>query len=80
MGSDIEWYNMTDWSTLGWRLNVTNITLDGDINLMEAPSTESSSDEYLGADEVTVIPSYAHFNSGYPFIGVDENVGALVEQ
>ena len=77
MGSDIEWYNMTDWSTTGWRLNITNITLDGDINLMEAPAESS---EYLGAEEVSVIPSFAHFNSGYPFIGVDENVGDLVEK
>ena len=82
MGSDIEWYNMTDWSTSGWRLNITNITMDGDINLMTAPESSSANEDayYLGADEVTVIPSFAHFNSGYPFIGVDSNVGAMVQE
>jgi len=46
---------------------------------MEAPPAPVDDTQYLGADSVTVIPSYAHFNSGYPFIGVDEYVGDLIE-
>ena len=76
MSGNIEWFNMTYAG--GWKLNITNITLDH-INLMEAPPAPAEDARYLGADAVTVIPSYAHFNSGYPFIGVDEFVGDLIE-
>lgn len=66
----------------GWKLNITNITLDH-INLMEAEPAETTTGltegHYLGSDAVTVIPTYAHFNSGYPFIGVDEYVGGLIQ-
>ena len=72
---NVEWFNMT--TSEGWRVPVTNMTINSDINLLTAPSptTEDSDDHYLGADEVTLITSYGHFNSGYPFIGVDSNVG-----
>jgi hypothetical protein len=75
MAGDIEWYNMT--YTEGWRVNITNMTIDGDINLMTAPTPET--EHYLGAGDVDEITSYGHFNSGYPFIGVDQNVGDMVE-
>lgn len=79
MDGDIEWFNMT--YTEGWRVNITNMTLDGDINLLTAPTPAAANeDHYLGVGEVDEITSYGHFNSGYPFIGVDSNVGALVEK
>jgi len=84
MGSEIEWFNMTDFSSVGWRLNITNMTMNGDINLLTQTTTKAKVIEdtgfYEGANEVTVLPSYAHFNSGYPFIGVDSNVGAVVQE
>ena len=78
MGSDIEWYNMT-YST-SWRVNITNMTLD-DINLLEAPPSDTDiNSHYLGAGDVAMITSYGHFNSGYPFLGVDSFVGDIIEK
>jgi len=61
-------------------------------NLLEAPPapeptpTDNVDDEFndgLHKDAVNVdteFTSYAHFNSGYPFIGVDPYVASLVEE
>ena len=78
MASDIEWFNITE--TGGWKVQISDMILNNNCNLLTAPTTDANADDqYLGADAVTVIPSYAHFNTGYPFIGVDENTGAMVE-
>ena len=83
MAGDIEWFNITEYNTdgsTGWRVPISSMFMDRSTNLLTAPTTDSNADDhYLGADEVTVIPSYAHFNTGYPFIGVDENTGDMIE-
>jgi len=80
MDGDIEWFNMTEYSSLGWRVPISNMIMDDSVNLLTAPASDNDVDDYyLGAEEVSVIPSYAHFNTGYPFIGVDENTGEMVE-
>ena len=72
---------MTEYSSDGWRVPISSMILDEDVNLLTAPPTEdNANDYYLGAEEVTVIPSYAHFNTGYPFIGVDEYTGDMIEE
>ena len=77
---DIEWFNMTDYNSIGWRVPISNLIMDETTNLLTAPATDNDDDDfYLGAEEVSVITSYARFNTGYPFIGVDENVGPMVE-
>ena len=77
MASDIEWFNITE--TGGWKVPISDMIMNNNVNLLTAPSDDDAADQYLGADAVSVIPSYAHFNTGYPFIGVDSNTGAMVE-
>ena len=78
MASNIEWFNVTD--TGGWKIDISDMIMNNNVNLLTAPPSEDSADDqYLGSDAVSVIPSYAHFNTGYPFIGVDENTGEMVE-
>ena len=77
LASDIEWFNITE--TGGWKVPISDMILNNNVNLLTAPSDDDAADQYLGADAVSVIPSYAHFNTGYPFIGVDSNTGAMVE-
>ena len=91
--SKMEWYslNPTTPSNDGdetekvsnWRLTFSNFTLDT-FNMCEPPSS-SDSDEpqvykgsLLDADPTTEFKVYGHFNTGYPFIGVDENVFEIV--
>jgi|Transcript_43410 hypothetical protein len=49
-------------------------------DLMKAP--EKTNDVYEGslleADPTTEFPVYGHFNTGYPFIGVDEHVASTM--
>lgn len=83
-GSDIEWYEMEYSYAQGWVLNITNITIDNtDLLVAPAASTTKPNGElkegiYFGAGDEPLIASYAHFNSGYPFIGVDADVGQMI--
>lgn len=81
MSGDIEWYNSTAFESLkSWKITITNMTLDK-YNLLEAPAVDPPAQEY-GEDAVDVdteFMSYGHFNSGYPFIGVDPYVADLVK-
>lgn len=80
MNSDIEWYMNDDVNAVTydtWMLPVSAMNIsDTEINLLEPP-TVSPATERLLADE-DAFPSYAHFNTAYPFIGVDSNVGAMI--
>ena len=50
-------------------------------NVNEEIDDEFNDDLYKGAVNTdTEFTSYAHFNSGYPFIGVDPYVASLVEE
>ena len=71
---------MTDYDSTSWRVPISSMKLDETVNLLAAPASDNDADDYyLGAEEVSVITSYAHFNTGYPFIGVDENTGDMIE-
>lgn len=76
----IEWYKddvtnaIADYPT--WMLPINSMNVTG-INLLEAPTTPTGTERLVNDD--SAFPCYAHFNTGYPFIGVDENVGALIE-
>ena len=87
--SDIEWYDLNPTTADGsyvnetpvsnWRLTFSNFTIDT-YNLMNAPSSDPQVYESspLKDDPTTEFKVYGHFNTGYPFIGVDENVAPLV--
>lgn len=50
---------------------------------MTPPSTPASTDDdevYEGALPNADFPVYGHFNTGYPFLGVDANVFADIKQ
>ncbi len=89
---DIEWYNSTVQASItSWKLVISSMDLDH-YNLLEAPPApeptnemydDEFNDDHVYKDAVyndTDFTSYAHFNSGYPFIGVDEYVASLVEE
>jgi len=79
LSGDVEWYDMSSLTDGHWKLPISTFTIDG-IDLLAAPTTTNddgdASNAYVG-EEVT-FPSYAHFNSGYPFLGVDEATGQLL--
>lgn len=67
--SDIEWYNMhweNGWTTNLTAMNFTNSQGD-DVNLLSSYSS-------LEAPK-----AYGHFNSSYPFLGVDEETFELIK-
>ena len=70
-----------------WRLTFSNFTIDT-FNMCEPPSSsikkvnsgepEVYEGSLLEADPTTEFKVYGHFNTGYPFIGVDENVFDII--
>lgn len=60
-----------------WRLTFSNFTFDTH-DLMTPPSSEDS-EVYDGALPNADFPVYGHFNTGYPFLGVDPNVFAKIK-
>ena len=79
----IEWYENVDVNSVQydtWMLEITSMNISG-TDLLSAPESDDSVDsktERLVNDDTAFI-NYAHFNTGYPFLGVDENVGAILE-
>jgi len=71
--SEIEWYDLNSSENEAekvseWRLNFSNFTFDS-IDLMKAPASDDT--VYAGALPNADFPVYGHFNTGYPFLGVD---------
>ena len=67
--SEVEWYNST--TDLVWKLQFSTFKIDS-TSLMEPEPTEANAN-------VTEYPVYAHFNSSYPFLGVDTYIGDKIE-
>merc|ERR1711953_1093500 len=50
------------------------------VDLLAAPeSDEVDSETERQVNDDTTFINYAHFNTSYPFLGVDSNVGAILE-
>ena len=69
---DIDWFNMAEQDS--WTVNMKNFTL-GSYNLLEPPTTSTNrafeeQNERLSED-ADPFYTYGHFNTGYPFLGVD---------
>ena len=84
--SEVEWYSLTapenEDSVSNWRLDFSKFTFDTD-DLMEAPSADDDNEAgepeiYAAATPDAEFPVYGHFNTGYPFLGVDSNVFATI--
>ena len=70
-----------------WRLTFSNFTIDT-FDMCEPPSSNTKKvnsgepevyeGSLLEADPTTEFKVYGHFNTGYPFIGVDENVFEII--
>ena len=76
---DIDWFDMSQQTT--WTVNMKNFTL-GSYNLLEAPaSTNQAFDEQNKRllDDADPFYTYGHFNTGYPFLGVDEAAGDMIQ-
>ena len=65
-----------------WTVNMKNFTL-GSYNLLEPPTTstnrafEEQNERLL--EDADPFYTYGHFNTGYPFLGVDEATGEMIE-
>ena len=85
MSSEIDWVDMST-SSDAWMLELSAFSMDG-ASLMEPPATdpvsvdvaEGSLADRMGYNETVTYPVIAHFNSGYPFLGVDENLFDTIE-
>lgn len=82
---NVEWYNSTSFESVkSWNLVITSMDLDH-YNLIEAPPadpTAEPTDDQVNESAVNVesnFTAYAHFNSGFPFLGVDTYVADMVE-
>ena len=77
---DIDWFNMADQDS--WTVNMKNFTL-GSYNLLEPPTTstnrafEEQNERLL--EDADPFYTYGHFNTGYPFLGVDQATGEMIE-
>lgn len=77
---EVEWYLYEESDTANadvldstWTLPLTTMDISG-LDLLAAPTVDVDAKTERLVNAVDPFPCYAHFNTGYPFIGVDENV------
>lgn len=79
MSTEIDWQNVTTSESAAWMLELSTFSLDG-VSLMTPPTpapadvADGSLADRMAYNETVDYPVMAHFNSGYPFLGVDSAI------
>lgn len=84
MATEVDWQNVTTSESAAWMLEMSTFSIDG-ISLMTPPVVEptdvaeGSLADRMASNETVDYTVMAHFNSGYPFLGVDSAIFDTVE-
>lgn len=72
--SEIDWYDVSNMEA--WELEISVLTVDG-YDLLLPPESASVD---LGENADSSYPSFVHFNTSYPFIGVDTEAMTIIKR